>query len=83
MAQGYYWVVTCKNMDYHSEKNPFHGRRIPVGKTDVHSARPLLPNNLEVQCDDSGCGKTYSYTPAEVIRWYGGGPDFLSHPLFT
>ena len=55
---------------YHTEKNPFHGYRIPVGKTDAHSPRPTIPDTVEIPCDDPHCGKTYSYTAPEIIRWY-------------
>jgi len=82
MAQDYYWVVTCKNAKYHSDKNPLFGHRIPVGKTDAHSPRPAIPDTLEIKCDDPHCGKTYSYKAREVIRWYGDVPSFLPHPLF-
>jgi hypothetical protein len=83
MAQGHYWVVTCKNTAYHAEKNPFHGHRIPFGKTDAHSPRPEIPDYIDIPCDDKGCGKTYSYTATEIIRWLGDATLLYAHPLFS
>lgn len=82
MPQGHYWVATCKNTEYHVQKNPFHGHRIPVGKTDAHSPLPAVHGTIDIQCDDPLCGRTYSYTGPEINRWYGDLPAFLSHPLF-
>jgi hypothetical protein len=82
MAQGYYWVVTCKNTKYHAEESPFHGQRIPVGKADEHSPRPTIPDFVDVTCDDQQCAKTYSYAAREIIRWSGDAPQFVLHPSF-
>lgn len=82
MAQGYYWVVTCKNADHHAQQNPFHGHRIPVGRADAYSPRPAVSDSIDIPCDDPTCSKTYSYTASEIIRWSGDIPPFVSHPLF-
>jgi hypothetical protein len=82
MSQTYYWVVTCKNIEHHCGKNPFHGYRIPVGRTDPHSPRPCILDKIEIQCDDPECRKTYSYTAPEIILWCGDTPWFPSRPLF-
>jgi hypothetical protein len=82
MAEDHYWVVTCKNTNYHAEKNPFGGHRVPVGRTDAHSPRPAIAETIDIQCDDSQCHKTYSYTASEIFRWYGDLEPFSSHPLF-
>ena len=82
MAEGHYWVATCKNAAYHSEKNPFHGHRIPIGKTGAHSQRPELPDHIDIACNDKGCGRTYSYSAPEIIRWYGDATLLIPHPLF-
>lgn len=82
MADGYCWVVTCKNARLHQEKNPFAGHRIPLGRTDAYSPRPPLPDTLDVRCDDLDCRKSYSYEREEVIRWFGDVAAFLPHPTF-
>ena len=53
-----YLAVTCKNLKYHSQKNPFSGYRIKV------SSRPAGP--FKLQCDS--CGKTYTYDPQDVLE---------------
>jgi hypothetical protein len=64
---GHYWVVTCKNTEYHAQRNPFfQGHRIPMGKTDPYSPRPTIPDSIEITCDDAQCGKTYSYSASEI-----------------
>ena len=50
-------AVTCKNLEFHKEKNPFHGYRIKV------PSRPTEPFN--VKCDL--CGKVYLYHPQDVL----------------
>jgi hypothetical protein len=80
--EGHYWVVTCKNTKHHSEENPLHGHRVPIGRTDAHSPRPAIPDYLDIQCDYRRCGRTYAYTAPEIIRWYGDMALLVSHPLF-
>jgi hypothetical protein len=82
LAQGYYWVVTCKNIGFHTTQNLFHGHIVPLGRTDAYSARPKILEPLEIACNDSECGRTYSYAPSEVIRWFGDASLVTSHPLF-
>jgi hypothetical protein len=81
MAQAHFWVVTCKNTEHHAKQNPLHGHRIPIGKTDENSPRPAVPETIKIECNDPTCGKTYSYTASEIIRWYGDTVPFSSHPL--
>jgi hypothetical protein len=82
MAHGYFWVVICKNTKSHSAQNPFHGHKIPIGRTDEHSPRPRIPDYLDIPCDDPKCGKTYKYTAPEIIRWEGDALLVFPHPLF-
>ena len=82
MTEGHYWAVTCKNTRHHAKKNPLHGHRIPIGRTDAHSSRPAIPDYLDIPCDDQQCGKTYAYTAPEIFRWYGDITLLAPHPLF-
>lgn len=50
-------AVTCKNHEYHSEKNPLSGYRVKV------PSRPNKP--FRVKCDS--CGKAYLYDPQDVL----------------
>ena len=83
MVQGHYWVVTCKNTEHHAGQNPFHGHRIPIGKTDANSPRPATPETIEIRCDDPTCRKNYPYAASEIIRWVGDAGAFSAHPLFA
>jgi hypothetical protein len=72
MAQGHYWVVTCKNYAYHEQKNPFVPHRIPIGNApDYKTPRPEMPDYLNVPCDDKDCGRTFSYAGDEILLWSG------------
>jgi hypothetical protein len=82
MSNGIYWVVSCKNLEFHAETDPFHTHKIPIGRTDEHSTRPTIPDYLDIQCDDKKCGKTYKYTAPEIIRWEGNTILVCPHPLF-
>jgi hypothetical protein len=74
MAQAHFWVVTYKNTEHHAKQNPLHGHRIP-------SPRPAVPETIKIECNEPTCGKTYSYTASEIIRWYGDTVPFSSHPV--
>jgi len=77
----YCWVVTCKNYEFHRERNPFHGHRIPLGKTDEQMPRPDIPQWLVVRCSD--CSKEFQYDRSEVLRFQLQLPErFIPHPLF-
>ena len=79
----YYWVVSCKNLNFHAKKNPFLTHKIPIGRTDEHSPRPAIPDYLDIPCDDPRCGKTYAYTAAEIIRCQGDMTLLVPHPLYV
>jgi hypothetical protein len=82
LAQGYYWVVTCKNTGFHATKNLFNSHRIPLGRTDAYAPRPEIPETLEIVCDDPECGNVYTYSAGDVNRWFGEAASGSSHPLF-
>jgi hypothetical protein len=76
----YFWVVLCKNEQFHRRSNPLHAHRIPLGGTDTISSLPVS-QPFNVRCDS--CGKEYAYTPSEVMRWEMEAPEcFDPHPLF-
>ena len=56
-----YLAVTCKNVEYHKQDNPFGGYRIRIHAE--HLAR------FRVTCDR--CEKTYSYDPEDVLHMQG------------
>ena len=73
--------MTCKNYEFHREKNPFHGHRIPLGKMDEQMTRPDIPERLVVRCSD--CSKEFQYDRSEVLRFQLQLPErFTPHPLF-
>jgi hypothetical protein len=77
----YYWVVICKNHNFHNQQNRFFGHKIPLGETDSYSPMPTLDGNFTVRCDE--CGREYSYKPSEVLRLSLEYRDYLvPHPLF-
>jgi hypothetical protein len=51
-------AVTCKNVAYHSQQDPFHGYRIRV------ETRPA--ESFQVKCNS--CGKTDWYEPQDVLE---------------
>ncbi|PYT57679.1 MAG: hypothetical protein DMG35_19835 [Acidobacteria bacterium] len=79
--QQHYWVVTCKNVAYHQEKNPFALHRIRLAKTEVGARHRDHVGRFSVMCDD--CGKQFTYEAPEVIMWIGPPVLFMPHPLFA
>jgi hypothetical protein len=76
----YFWIVLCKNEQFHRRANPLHAHRIPLGQTDTVSRLPVS-KPFQVRCDS--CGKEYIYTSSEVMRWEMEAPEsFDPHPLF-
>jgi hypothetical protein len=77
----YYWVVICKNHNFHNQQNRFFGHKIPLAETDSYSPRPALDNHFSVRCDD--CEREYWYKPSDVLRVSLEYRDCLvPHPLF-
>ena len=77
--QQYYWVVLCKNHHYHLKQSQAAGHQILLGETDGVSPPPHLELDFKVRCDD--CGKDYSYSPRELLRYETKPPaSFLAHP---
>jgi hypothetical protein len=79
--QQHYWVVTCKNFEYHREKNPFAGHRIPLARTEVGAAHPDHLGRFSVVCDE--CGREFTYESSEVIMWIGTPASFTPHALLA
>jgi len=77
----YYWVVTCKNTEFHRMKNPFAEHRVPLAQTDVHAAHPDTMGHFSVRCDE--CGKEYSYEAQDVFKGLGNPAVFTPHPRFS
>lgn len=76
----YFWVVLCKNEQFHLRLNPSHAHKIPLGQTDTVLSLPAS-KPFKVRCDS--CGKEYVYEPLEVMRWEMKTPEcFEPHPLF-
>jgi len=76
----YFWVVLCKNRQFHHRSNLLYAHKIPLGQTDTVSPSPIT-KAFAVKCDQ--CGKEYVYTPSEVMRWEMQAPEgFEPHPLF-
>lgn len=78
--QNYYWVVTCKNVEFHKQKNPFSGHRIALAKTEVGAPHPDHIGRLSVVCDE--CGKQFAYESADVLMWLGTPASFTPYPAF-
>jgi len=77
----YFWVVVCKNRRFHHKSNTGYEHKILLGETDAFSSLPVLPEKVEVRCDD--CGEEYSYKIKEVLRDEVQVPEtFVAHPLF-
>jgi len=77
----YFWVVVCKNRRFHHKENTGYEHKILLGEADAYSSLPMLPDNIEVQCD--ACGEDYSYEQKEIMRDEVQIPEtFVPHPLF-
>jgi len=76
----YFWVVLCKNGEFHNHENPSHAHRIPLGQTDSVLSLPIS-KPFKVRCNL--CGKENVYAPSDVMRWEMKAPErFVPHPLF-
>jgi hypothetical protein len=79
--QEYYWVVLCKNHQYHFKQSQAAGHPILLGETDSVSPPPHLEMDFTVDCED--CGREYSYRPRELLRYQTEPPaSLVAHPLF-
>ena len=77
----YYWVVVCKNRRFHHKGNVGYEHKILLGETDPYAGLPMLPDAIEVHCDN--CGQEYSYKRKEIMRDEVQVPErFTPHPLF-
>jgi hypothetical protein len=76
-----YWVVTCKNTEFHREKNPFAGHRIPLAEAEPHAEHPRVIDHFVASCDE--CGVEYPYEGRNVFKWTGKPVSFAPHPQFT
>jgi hypothetical protein len=77
----YYWVVTCKNLAFHAQKNPLAGHRIVLAETDERSPHPEIVGTFKARCDD--CGQQYVYEGPDIIRWIGNPGSFTTHEIFS
>ena len=77
----YCWVVVFKNHWFHGRGNFFTVHRIPLGEMDAVLPRPNINKPFRVRCDE--CGKEYTYTPSDVLKYETEVPaSFVPHPLF-
>lgn len=77
----YFWVVICKNHRFHHKGNIGYEHKILLGEADAYAALPMLPEAIEVRCDN--CGDSYSYKRREIMRDEVQVPEtFAPHPLF-
>ena len=74
----YYWVVTCKNIEFHGDQNPFALRRIALAETDEPAPHPSAIGRFSVRCDE--CGREYSYEAQDILKWIGKPTVFTPHP---
>ena len=77
----YFWIVLCKNHEFHRHQNIFFGHRIPLGETDTITPPPEVNGGLKVRCDD--CGQEFRYEARDLLRIELEYPEaFVPHPLF-
>jgi hypothetical protein len=58
----YFWVVLCKNEQFHNPSNTLHAHWIPLGQTDTLSHIPVS-KPFRVRWDS--CGREYIYAPSD------------------
>jgi len=76
----YFWIVLCKNEQFHGGSDPFYSHKIPLGQTDKFSQVPV-DKPFTARCDS--CGHECVYMPSDVMRWEMQVlEDFVPHPLF-
>lgn len=77
----FYWVVICKNKNFHRQLSRLYSHLIPLGETDAIEPVPALSDNFSIRCDE--CGKDLIYAPADVMRYQLELPGpFTPHALF-
>ena len=76
----YYWVVLCRNRDFHNENNLYSRHAILLAETDEVSPAPQV-RTFTVRCDD--CGQEDNYSAQDVLRAeLYNIESFTPHPLF-
>jgi hypothetical protein len=77
----YFWLVVCKNHRFHHKGNIGYEHKILLGEADAYGTLPMLPEKIEIRCDN--CGEEYSYKQKEVMRdEVQVSESFVPHPLF-